>query len=249
MNTHSRHHSERIRIGNYELNEHTCASEAEVTVLLIHGIGVSSTYYRPLMEKIADRYHVVALDMPGYGGTPQPDHDLSIGELADIINRYVMMRGHDKCIIAGHSMGSQVVTKAVRDRPELYDRVILMAPTINKHERSFWLMAWRLFQDTLRERWRLNYIVCSDYFRMGLVSYLRVSRSMFRDHIERDIATLAVPVQIIAGGRDKISPVQWCRYLAGQGDHITLEVVDGAPHNFQHHSPEETARICTRFIV
>jgi pimeloyl-ACP methyl ester carboxylesterase len=43
------------------------------TVLLLHGFPTSSFMYRELIPKLADRYHVVAPDMPGFGFSDSPD--------------------------------------------------------------------------------------------------------------------------------------------------------------------------------
>jgi pimeloyl-ACP methyl ester carboxylesterase len=46
-------------------------SEAPV-VLLLHGFPSSSHMYRDLMPRLADRYHVIAPDYPGYGYSEAP---------------------------------------------------------------------------------------------------------------------------------------------------------------------------------
>ncbi|MDH0747025.1 alpha/beta hydrolase [Pseudomonas sp. GD03842] len=46
---------------------------AKPTVLLMHGFPTSSFMYRELIPKLADRYHVVAPDMPGFGFSDSPD--------------------------------------------------------------------------------------------------------------------------------------------------------------------------------
>jgi pimeloyl-ACP methyl ester carboxylesterase len=43
------------------------------TVLLLHGFPTSSFMYRELIPKLADRYHVIAPDMPGFGFSDSPD--------------------------------------------------------------------------------------------------------------------------------------------------------------------------------
>lgn len=42
------------------------------TVLLLHGFAASSFMYRDLIPKLADRYHVIAPDLPGFGFTETP---------------------------------------------------------------------------------------------------------------------------------------------------------------------------------
>ena len=44
------------------------------TILLLHGFPSSSFQYRNLIPALADRYHVVAPDYPGFGESSAPDH-------------------------------------------------------------------------------------------------------------------------------------------------------------------------------
>ena len=44
------------------------------TVLLLHGFPSSSFQYRNLIPALADRYHVIAPDYPGFGKSSAPDH-------------------------------------------------------------------------------------------------------------------------------------------------------------------------------
>ncbi len=45
------------------------------TVLLLHGFPTSSHMFRNLIPELADRYHVIAPDYPGYGQSDMPDRD------------------------------------------------------------------------------------------------------------------------------------------------------------------------------
>ena len=43
-------------------------------VLLLHGFPTSSHMFRNLIPALADRYHVIAPDYPGFGESAAPDH-------------------------------------------------------------------------------------------------------------------------------------------------------------------------------
>jgi len=43
------------------------------TILLLHGLPSSSRMFQPLLSKLADSYHLVAPDYPGYGHSDWPD--------------------------------------------------------------------------------------------------------------------------------------------------------------------------------
>ena len=47
------------------------------TILLLHGFPTSSHMFRNLIPALADRYHVVAPDLPGFGFSDSPDRTQS----------------------------------------------------------------------------------------------------------------------------------------------------------------------------
>src|ERR1051325_11061805 len=61
------------------------------TVLLLHGFPSSSHMFRNLIPILADKYHVVAPDFPGYGESSAPslhDFDYSFEGLAAVTEKF-----------------------------------------------------------------------------------------------------------------------------------------------------------------
>jgi pimeloyl-ACP methyl ester carboxylesterase len=62
------------------------------TVLLLHGFPSSSHMFRNLIPLLADKYHVVAPDFPGYGESSAPsvnDFDYSFERLATVTEKFI----------------------------------------------------------------------------------------------------------------------------------------------------------------
>src|SRR5215475_11110136 len=60
-------------------------------LLLLHGFPTSSHMFRDLMPKMADRYRVVAPDLPGFGQSDLPSRDrfaYTFSNLARVITRF-----------------------------------------------------------------------------------------------------------------------------------------------------------------
>ena len=61
------------------------------TILLLHGFPTSSHMFRDLIPALADRYHVVAPDLPGFGFSDAPDRErfrYTFENLAKVIDRF-----------------------------------------------------------------------------------------------------------------------------------------------------------------
>ena len=62
------------------------------TILLLHGFPSSSHMFRNLIPMLADRYHVVAPDLPGFGFSDAPDRarfQYTFDHLAKVIGGFV----------------------------------------------------------------------------------------------------------------------------------------------------------------
>src|SRR5512144_210275 len=60
-------------------------------VLLLHGFPTSSHMFRNLMPALADEFHLVAPDYPGYGNSSMPTVDkfeYTFDNLADVIEKF-----------------------------------------------------------------------------------------------------------------------------------------------------------------
>ena len=237
-----------ILIGEQTIHLRKIVSNHQTSIILVHGIGVSGDYYIQFAQQLSKDYDVYIIDLPGYGKTPKPVKVLSIRQLSDVVLQYIDQAGLSNVIIVGHSMGCQVVAHAAADRPNIFKKVVLLAPTINKNERSIFKQAFRLLQDTFHEPPIANLIVFVNYLRMGIVRYLTTTRFMMADHIETTLSSNTVPILIIRGSADKIVPLDWTRWLSSVVPFSNVAEIKDAPHLLQYKRPHRLTKLCIDFI-
>lgn len=95
-------------------------------LLLIHGIGDSSTTWLPVMSKLARRHLVIAPDLLGHGLSDKPRADYSIGGFANGMRDLLAVLGVDRVTLIGHSLGGGVAFQFAYQYPEYVERVILV---------------------------------------------------------------------------------------------------------------------------
>jgi len=81
------------------------------TLLLLHGFPTSSHMYRNLIPVLADRYHVVAPDLPGFGFSDAPDRTrfkYTFEHLADVIDRFTEVLGLQRYALYVFDYGAPV---------------------------------------------------------------------------------------------------------------------------------------------
>ncbi|MDC0935924.1 alpha/beta hydrolase [Pirellulales bacterium] len=98
------------------------------TVLLLHGFPTSSHMFRNLIPALADRYHVVAPDYPGYGSSSAPavdDFEYTFENLANIVEKFTEKVGLEKYSIYLMDYGAPVGFRLAVKHPERVEALIV----------------------------------------------------------------------------------------------------------------------------
>lgn len=65
-------------------------------LLLLHGFPSASHMFRDLIPLLADRFHIVAPDLPGFGNSDLPGRGCTFDRIADTIDRFTEIVGFDR---------------------------------------------------------------------------------------------------------------------------------------------------------
>ena len=107
-------------------------------VLLLQGWGTSVELYSAVIDKMAEKYRVLAPDMPGFGATPEPPEPWHVDDYADFVLEFCKKLGVTECIIFAHSFGGRVTLKlmARENLPVTVKKIILTGAAGIRHEPS-----------------------------------------------------------------------------------------------------------------
>ena len=96
-------------------------------ILLLHGFPTSSHMFRNLIPALADRYHVVAPDLPGFGFSDAPDRKqfrYTFERLAETIDNFTRTIGLDRYTIYVFDYGAPVGLRLALAHPERITAII-----------------------------------------------------------------------------------------------------------------------------
>ena len=107
-------------------------------VLVLQGWGTSVDLYSAVTDKMAEKYRVLAPDMPGFGATPEPPDPWHVDDYADFVCGFCKALGVSECIIFAHSFGGRVTLKLMArdDLPFTVRKIILTGAAGIRHEPS-----------------------------------------------------------------------------------------------------------------
>ncbi len=97
------------------------------TLVLLHGFPSASHMFRDLIPLLADRFHIVAPDLPGFGKSDMParrDFDYTFEHITDVIDRLTERLGLDRFALYVFDYGAPVGFRIATRHPERITAII-----------------------------------------------------------------------------------------------------------------------------
>jgi pimeloyl-ACP methyl ester carboxylesterase len=116
-----------IAVNHHKMFYREAGSNASPAILLLHGFPTSSHMFRNLIPALADRYHVVAPDLPGFGFSDAPHRDqfrYTFDGLAKSVDSFTQAVGLDRFAIYVFDYGAPVGFRLALAHPERITAVI-----------------------------------------------------------------------------------------------------------------------------
>jgi pimeloyl-ACP methyl ester carboxylesterase len=216
-------------------------------ILMLHGLVVSSSYFRPIAHHLDRRFRLFIPDLPGFGRSTAGDvRDLDT--MVDTLIAWMDVHGLDAPVVVANSLGCQVATLLATRYPERVSRLAMVAPTMDPEVSGPLGVIWRGLRDIPHERVSLWRIWVPDFFLAGLPRALRWLAISLRDDQRSRLPSVRQPVVAVAGEDDPICPVPWVEAFAGAVKNGRLEVIPGAPHAMNYSAPDALARIVADLV-
>jgi pimeloyl-ACP methyl ester carboxylesterase len=223
-------------------------------VLLLHSAVGDSRQWRRQVEALRERFDVAAPDLPGFGTEPEPTEPFSyVDRLADLL----------PAAVVGNSMGGGIALRLALTRPELVDKLVLVASGIPDWEwsqelRDYWARETEAFDrgdlDAATEV-NMEFWIAPEH-RDELRPQQRRAMELQSEHEDPEILwpelppleTLSVPTLVVVGDRDKEDFQRIAEHVAARVPGARLEVIAGAGHVVGVDRPDELNRLLLEFL-
>ena len=241
-------------------------------LVLLHGIGSAARSFQDQLAALSERYRVVAWDAPGYGGSsclPQSHPDA--GDYAFALGQFLDALGITACHLLGHSLGTLMATRFAATQPARV-RSLTLSSIAAGHARLPEEERNRLLAQRLDDVAQLGPVAMAEkrgprllapqatpemvrrvVETMGAVrpdGYAQAARMLSTGDIAADIVRLpaGLPVQIIVGDADVITPPERNRSIAALRPGVPLHAIAEAGHALYLEKPAQFTALIENFI-
>jgi pimeloyl-ACP methyl ester carboxylesterase len=117
-----------VKVGDLDIFYREAGPKDAPTVLLLHGFPTSSQMYRNLIPALADKYHVVAPDYPGFGHSSMPPRDkytYTFDNLAKTIDEFTTVLGLSKFALYVQDYGAPVGYRLAVAHPDRISAIVV----------------------------------------------------------------------------------------------------------------------------
>jgi pimeloyl-ACP methyl ester carboxylesterase len=238
--------------------------------MLLHSGWSDGRQWAGQLERLADRFDVVAWDAPGCGESDDPPQAPALGDYADALAGLAAALGLDRPHLCGLSWGGGLALEVWRRHPRLPRSLVLAGayagwagslPPAEVRSRME-----RVLAESRRppEEWAEGYLegffagpvneeVRAAQLRMVLDVRPAGTVAMVRAFAEADLrpalADVAVPVLVINGGRDARASPDVARRLHAAIPGAELVLLPGVGHVVNLEAPEAFERELRRFLT
>jgi 3-oxoadipate enol-lactonase len=238
-------------------------------VVLLHGLGSSSADWPEQQAALADRYRVVAVDLPGHGGSPLPDGPLTIEGMARDVAALLVRLELRPAHVLGLSLGACVALRLALEAPGRVRSLTLVNPFARVQTTGPWDVARLGLRLFLLGTAPMNAVAAHvarrlfpwpeqrGLYESAVVSlaatrrraYFAAMRALARFDARGQVTAIRHPTLIVAGDRDTSVPLAAKVALAAAIRGARLLVVPASGHATPHDQPDAFNRALLEFLA
>ena len=237
-------------------------------IVLIHGYPLDGSMWAAQAAALqADGHQVLTPDLPGFGGTPPPDPECTIGDYASFVHTLIREQAGGRAIVGGLSMGGYVVLELLQSYPEAVAAALLIdtrpeadTPEVRagrqqsaaQIQQSGMAAVCYAMLERLVSRHaapQLRQTVRDMMLRQPVAGVLAALHAMARRPDSTDLlATLKIPMLLVVGDHDVITPPSVAFSMHNHMPHAMLVQVADAGHLTPMEQPAAVTQAIKTFL-
>lgn len=256
--------SKQLEVADLSIHYYEGGPQDGETIVMVHGFGADKNNWLQFARHFTQRYHVIALDLPGFGESSKPHASYDVGTQVERIAAFTQALGIKRLHIIGNSMGGhiaalyaarypqQVASAALLDNAgidaphesELYQRIEQGKPNplvVNRVQEFDQLIDFVFYQaPPLPERLK-------HYMAEQAIANSSMNQQIFqqlRDRyipLEPELGKIEAPTLVLWGDHDRVLDVSSIEVMQPLLKHPSVVVMKDCGHVPMLERPDETA--------
>lgn len=232
-------------------------------IVLLHGWRGEIASFGPILAILAERFRVVALDLPGFGQTPLPTRPWSTFDYGDLVAGFIRQLGLEAPILVGHSFGGKTSLTVAARYPELVGKLVLVDSSgivprrgaghylkvygVKSARKMLSLPGLRIFREPLLNR--LNRAVGSSDYQAATDPILRATFvKVVNEDLRHLLPTIRASTLLIWGSADTDTPLADGQLMEKLIPDAGLVVFEGAGHFAYLDRLDHFCRVVSHFV-
>ncbi|MGH9974765.1 MAG: alpha/beta fold hydrolase [Nitrososphaeraceae archaeon] len=259
-----------INGSNIRYREFGESSMAPKHLLFLHGLGSSSDRWIDIPEAFSRRYHTVAVDLIGFGGSDAPHLNYTINAFRDFVVAFMSSIQIDdgKTTIIGHSLGGYIAAEIAIANTKMVESLVLIdssgmldrpTPLLDEYLEAAMSASHekikRVFEQLVAQSWRVFPILVDVFInRINRPGAKHAFESAFLNSTNTKIGLdrlkeiKDVPTLIIWGKNDNLIPFEHSSLFEQTIENSSLEIVEDAGHAPYAEKPAIVTEILHEFF-
>jgi len=245
-------------------------------LLLIHGFTSSVFSWKDVFEPLSKNFHVIAVDLKGFGFSGKPDGDYTRRGQANLVGHFLDHLKINKVWLCGNSMGGDVSLNLAVQNPQRVAGLILidsggvkvegsgslapsylLIPVVGRVLTSLALRSDKLVREGLEKSFYDRSKITDDrvtaYYRPlqtrdGQLAALRARTQANEFPVEPELGKISTPALIIWGADDALIPLAAGRKMNSLIKNSKLVVIEKCGHLPEEEMPERVVDEITKFV-
>ena len=263
--------SRQVQVGEFNVHYYEGGPQGAETILMIHGFGADKDNWLRFSRPLTARYHVVALDLPGFGDSSKPEASYDVGTQVERLNAFAKATGLHKLHLIGNSMGGHIAALYAARHPEEVLSVALLNnaginapqaselfkrldrgdanPLLVRNADDFSNMLDLLFVEKpplpgSLKQYLAERAMASHDFNQKILNQLRERYIP----LETELAKIQVPTLLLWGDQDQILDVSSIKVMQPLLKQPRVVIMQACGHLPMIERPEETAEHYQTFL-
>lgn len=223
------------------LTNYGMIGEGRKDLLILHGWKGSLNEWKNIAGELSEKYRVILLDFPGFGGSAKPKQDWGIYEYFKFTKKFIAGLKIKKLTVLGHSFGGRIAI-LLASRTDLVEKLILVAAA-GMEVKSLKAVLFGLAKPFMR--WLPQNIKTKfgsrDYRQAGAMrqTFTKIVNQHLRDELKR----VSAPTLVVWGEMDSELSLKEARMLRRGIKDSLLRIVWGAGHRPHQEKPADFIRV------